>query len=152
MLRESIGAAPGAHPRSRGEHGAGSETLPPVPGSSPLARGTRSCRPPCRPSVRLIPARAGNTTHFLFSPLQPWAHPRSRGEHDTRLPVRGIEEGSSPLARGTPNTYGVKPSYVGLIPARAGNTRATSTSPPKNRAHPRSRGEHQGNPGGERQQ
>ena len=51
-------------------------------------------------------------------------------------------EGSSPLARGTRRGLYRWPRFGGLIPARAGNTLGSSSSPQPNRAHPRSRGEH----------
>ena len=50
--------------------------------------------------------------------------------------------GSSPLARGTPAEFVAKQLLVGLIPARAGNTRSPPSALPERRAHPRSRGEH----------
>ena len=70
------------------------------------------------------------------------AHPRSRGEH---LSVRfgdGLSLGSSPLARGTRKAALDKATLAGLIPARAGNTNNTEIYEFKDRAHPRSRGEH----------
>ena len=53
-------------------------------------------------------------------------------------------EGSSPLARGTLRTFFFRPCNRGLIPARAGNTRAYALGKEDRRAHPRSRGEHIG--------
>ena len=50
--------------------------------------------------------------------------------------------GSSPLARGTPSSSIYGASLIGLIPARAGNTRAIRHPRCPCRAHPRSRGEH----------
>ena len=50
--------------------------------------------------------------------------------------------GSSPLARGTLHHALPADSNVGLIPARAGNTRNIIAHMQRNRAHPRSRGEH----------
>ena len=52
------------------------------------------------------------------------------------------EGGSSPLARGTPDTVLRSMVKVGLIPARAGNTRCALARGLGGRAHPRSRGEH----------
>ena len=90
----------------------------------------------------LIPARAGNTTRFLFLPLQPWAHPRSRGEHYPGAMLAYLRRGSSPLARGTLAAVEVAVDNPGLIPARAGNTSTASACSRAWRAHPRSRGEH----------
>ena len=50
--------------------------------------------------------------------------------------------GSSPLARGTRAGLDMAFGVDGLIPARAGNTRACAANTPSTRAHPRSRGEH----------
>ncbi len=50
--------------------------------------------------------------------------------------------GSSPLARGTRCGGQAKASRLGLIPARAGNTKSAGTHPMPSWAHPRSRGEH----------
>ena len=52
------------------------------------------------------------------------------------------KSGSSPLARGTPETGCSERLFAGLIPARAGNTRGIPPGTWKARAHPRSRGEH----------
>ena len=61
VLRESIGHAPAAHPRSRGEHAHCAITAGRRHGSSPLARGTRNEISKRVKNGRLIPARAGNT-------------------------------------------------------------------------------------------
>ena len=70
------------------------------------------------------------------------AHPRSRGEHWALFQILTDGEGSSPLARGTPNRTIDDIDTIGLIPARAGNTRASPCHRSYRRAHPRSRGEH----------
>ena len=132
----------GAHPRSRGEH-AGTFHLPnSKPGSSPLARGTRAQEGGRGGGGGLIPARAGNTFRAVCSCCGSGAHPRSRGEH---LLGRGDSErswGSSPLARGTPCASIFVERMPGLIPARAGNTYASTRERSNAWAHPRSRGEH----------
>ena len=73
------------------------------------------------------------------------AHPRSRGEHSSRVKTKTAPTGSSPLARGTPSSVITGATTGGLIPARAGNTAFRDPSLPNNRAHPRSRGEHVAN-------
>ena len=93
-------------------------------GSSPLARGTPGLWFRAKGWRGLIPARAGNTTGKGFGVSLPGAHPRSRGEHLKEIRDALIDDGSSPLARGTlfqPGSAGV---IRGLIPARAGNTPA----------------------------
>ena len=131
-----------AHPRSRGEHRNIAEDALKTLGSSPLARGTHPQMIPTDWAFGLIPARAGNT--LFFEPLAIWfrAHPRSRGEHVGAVVLNSMLMGSSPLARGTLVVLGVQPDPRGLIPARAGNTKCQPNFWATNRAHPRSRGEH----------
>ena len=76
--------------------------------------------------------------------VPPWAHPRSRGEHPLLEAPLHRGWGSSPLARGTHHRTGAQAQDEGLIPARAGNTWGILGSDRRARAHPRSRGEHDG--------
>ena len=91
-------------------------------GSSPLARGTLILIPPPYRSVGLIPARAGNTRWRGRFASGCRAHPRSRGEHIAGFDREMVEQGSSPLARGTQDRLTFASFASGLIPARAGNT------------------------------
>ena len=131
-----------ARPLARGEHSDRTTQNDLQQGSSPLARGPHGAVPVDSDRPRLIPARAGNTASCAVKSLAVRAHPRSRGEHE--YPGGGwyLDKGSSPLARGTqlPTLWCVL--CCGLIPARAGNTIATSCLKRARRAHPRSRGEH----------
>ena len=70
------------------------------------------------------------------------AHPRSRGEHTPEELLEGVVEGSSPLTRGA--RLASLPAWFvpRLIPAHAGSTMNPVRKSVKNRAHPRSRGEH----------
>ena len=70
------------------------------------------------------------------------AHPLARGEHSDRTTQNDLQQGSSPLARGTRTPVPSPVLHRGLIPARAGNTRPSSQARFQTRAHPRSRGEH----------
>ena len=133
-----------AHPRSREEHSSTARISKPPPGSSPLARGTRHSRTTARVSPGLIPARAGNTHRGSPGYLSCWAHPRSRGEHVFQAFGEVSEQGSSPLARGTPENLVWATGGEGLIPARAGNINAVFLFLNAGGAHPRSRGEHGG--------
>ena len=110
-----------AHPRSRGEHPLVNSRRLCRSGSSPLARGTLPEVTLDDGSVRLIPARAGNTPLRWHTPLRSTAHPRSRGEHRFCVFWCWTGCGSSPLARGTP----------------LGDRQRGRRTP-----HPRSRGEH----------
>ena len=135
-------SAPGAHPRSRGEHFGLARLSPCRTGSSPLARGTPGSRASSHQRHGLIPARAGNTDSLAVSPNFTRAHPRSRGEHDDYQCVCGGAPGSSPLARGTLTLRILHSHRAGLIPARAGNTELRGAGAVDVGAHPRSRGEH----------
>ena len=102
---------PGAHPRSRGEHQEPTPSKCSSTGSSPLARGTPTATTTKPHDSGLIPARAGNTYRHDRCTRRQWAHPRSRGEHATRLASGSRRLGSSPLARGT--LYGVSTDITG---------------------------------------
>ena len=135
-----------AHPRSRGEHTVLSPGKIPRRGSSPLARGTPSGKSRSKRLLGLIPARAGNTPARSVKAMHGWAHPRSRGEHSRPLGEGDAWVGSSPLARGTLEANRHLRHQLGLIPARAGNTRNRIPQGQPHRAHPRSRGEHRALP------
>ena len=125
----SVAGVPGAHPRSRGEHSVLVRARAWSLGSSPLARGTHTNRDSSLYRVGLIPARAG-TTFIKASALNLLgAHPRSRGDHPPRLPRPSLILGSSPLARGPRLLHGRHEPGSGLIPARAGTTRAAPLPP-----------------------
>ena len=90
-----------AHPRSRGEHDPFQPSGDHRPGSSPLARGTRTSPLLFSIAAGLIPARAGNTISQADAMDAVRAHPRSRGEHPRKKVSVASKWGSSPLARGT---------------------------------------------------
>ena len=94
-------------------------------------------------SARLIPAHAGKTAQDPYGRETLAAHPRSRGENDTRLIAGMGPQGSSPLTRGKPHTWPAQPVRTRLIPAHAGKTHGSVTSRASTPAHPRSRGENQ---------
>ena len=131
-----------AHPRSRGEHGFYHRIHSRVVGSSPLARGTWPADSCVLPSIRLIPARAGNIRILRGRGRCSSAHPRSRGEHAARRVSSLGTPGSSPLARGTSKKRRLPAVTPRLIPARAGNMEVVQTEVVLAPAHPRSRGEH----------
>ena len=111
-------------------------------GSSPLARGTLRGDPGRGSQRRFIPAGAGNTPSRRMT-IPGWAvHPRWRGEH-AELGVDAVDDvGSSPLARGTPNSRRSAEIELRFIPAGAGNTMAFFIATPPPTVHPRWRGEH----------
>ena len=108
-----------------------------------------------------IPARAGFTLCDDCRRDKVEDHPRSRGVYSATAPplgtpsgssplARGLRPapgpwasdacGSSPLARGLPHVRHVQDSTPGIIPARAGFTRAHGRGSFPTRDHPRSRG------------
>ena len=74
-----------------------------------------------------------------------WAHPRSRGENVTDAVRAFTGDGSSPLTRGKRRVPSFQIFLVGLIPAHAGKTAKSSSQILFAWAHPRSRGENNGN-------
>ena len=151
------------HPRWRGEHSAVSSHELCRGGSSPLARGTRSCRSKNQGVVRFIPAGAGNTgAAGIFADSHAGSSPLARGTPGgARLVPKGrrfipagagntwrhrshcgADDGSSPLARGTPHRMCINVDLRRFIPAGAGNTLGTQLLRHWHPVHPRWRGEH----------
>ncbi len=89
------------YPRWRGEHRLLRRKSRLTSGLSPLARGTQFtvCLIPAL--CRFIPAGAGNTIPKSSSFGTIPVYPRWRGEHDMNAEGMTIENGLSPLARGT---------------------------------------------------
>ena len=133
-----------AHPRSRGENSASALAFSRPHGSSPLTRGKRSVTVPVNITARLIPAHAGKTYCQDCRALILPAHPRSRGENLVSAVQVGNAGGSSPLTRGKRAGHGRGPGPEGLIPAHAGKTGCRLARGIGARAHPRSRGENDG--------
>lgn len=105
-----------AHPRSHGEHAIAALENNPEEGSSPLARGTSRDSPAGFRKVRLIPARAGNTSKTLSRRLAPpllHSTHRDRGTNVRRpmpyalpLPIpesRDLRNSSTSVMRRTPS-------------------------------------------------
>ena len=90
-------------------------------GSSPPGRGKLSFTANLLDLCRLIPARAGKTSHGPDHRLASTAHPRAGGENADRAIARAI----------APR----------LIPARAGKTVPAGRSCERHKAHPRAGGE-----------
>ena len=109
-------------------------------GSSPLARGLHRGLVGEITDWRIIPARAGFTPVPVRGRTRVPDHPRSRGVYWVDDYLREADLGSSPLARGLPRAADGQELLAGIIPARAGFTRASGRLPPEYRDHPRSRG------------
>ena len=130
------------HPRWRGEHYAMPCLVSGPSGSSPLARGTLDPGAVEDRELRFIPAGAGNTKWAGHGFTFPTVHPRWRGEHSSSEAGARVGSGSSPLARGTPETATQKGHLHRFIPAGAGNTRNLTNRLRDAPVHPRWRGEH----------
>ena len=121
-MSHAMTCATPVHPRTRGEHRARPRAI--------------------LKSARFIPARAGNTPELDLLEVGHAVHPRTRGEHMTINIDSMVENGSSPHARGTPRAGGDGRLQQRFIPARAGNTRRSSSRTFSIAVHPRTRGEH----------
>ena len=109
-------------------------------GSSPLARGLLSGQKPIHIPNRIIPARAGFTAGLRVGSSILADHPRSRGVYFCLAYSSAPISGSSPLARGLHAAYMATCGINGIIPARAGFTRAVVWDARCRKDHPRSRG------------
>ena len=132
------------HPRSRRENTHADSIDGTSVGSSPLARGKRGHHRTRRSDRRLIPAHAGKTERTRAAAQASEAHPRSRGENESKEEGDNVVNGSSPLTRGKPAEHLVSEAPDRLIPAHAGKTSCCSGDAPGEGAHPRSRGENHG--------
>ena len=90
-------------------------------GSSPLARGTLTCKTHLLQTYRFIPACAGNSQYSTSIPTATTVHPRLRGE----LAGRGLN----------------RKIFTRFIPACAGNSQAVGIPLKVFLVHPRLRGE-----------
>ena len=110
------------HPRLRGELFFVDEVLPGDTGSSPLTRGTLALRIQGLPTMRFIPAYAGNSQRSNRWNHQSPVHPRLRGELQAIFRLGEISDGSSPLTRGTQGCSKTFDDGCRFIPAYAGNS------------------------------
>ena len=92
------------HPRSRGVYWCAGPLARPAGGSSPLARGLPGTTGRWCPAGGIIPARAGFTRRGDSAPEAGADHPRSRGVYPTATTPSSDSAGSSPLARGLPDS------------------------------------------------
>ena len=89
------------YPRWRGEHWRCWRISDSERGLSPLARGTLVWFQLPHGTPRFIPAGAGNTINRSRRIILPPVYPRWRGEHRTAVGAGYLQDGLSPLARGT---------------------------------------------------
>ena len=111
-----------------------------VIGSSPRVRGK-----PLRPlthsyTVRIIPARAGQTVSTCIFAITDSDHPRACGANTQTLIGLTGESGSSPRVRGKLALLRVHAAGGRIIPARAGQTIGRLKAPSWTTDHPRACG------------
>ena len=97
-----------------------------LPGTSPRARGKQGGLLLDFRKQRNIPACAGKTEAAEAVPPENAEHPRVRGENASMLSVTDNPPGTSPRARGKPQTTPAVVSPMRNIPACAGKTGAAS--------------------------
>ena len=129
------------HPRVRGEQQPASNSVAPVRGSSPRARGTDVAPDHGHLRCGIIPACAGNRCPRFGRASRGGDHPRVRGEQFKVKQYATGQAGSSPRARGTGGALLGDLATAGIIPACAGNRGRKSRRPTSVRDHPRVRGE-----------
>ena len=133
-----------AHPRVCGEnYRPDAETLPTV-GSSPRVRGKLQALKDTGLTERIIPACAGKTSPKTRRLAKRRDHPRVCGENSTALDADSTASGSSPRVRGKHGRWVLRPVNEGIIPACAGKTKRSFTSPVSGSDHPRVCGENLG--------
>jgi len=109
-------------------------------GLSPLARGNLLAAAGALPTSGTIPARAGQPSCLPTTAMPDRDYPRSRGATMYTPITFSDGAGLSQLARGNLSAGIGKCSYVGTIPARAGQPRPTRTRSATSMDYPRSRG------------
>ena len=112
-------------------------------GSSPHPRGAHWRSSFAVLVSRIIPASAGSTSGLEEPCRNNQDHPRIRGEHPDLGALDVFEAGSSPHPRGAPKSLDKESPEIRIIPASAGSTSASTSSPTPRGDHPRIRGEHE---------
>ena len=136
----STGAFFWAYPRSRGGTRLASLSKWFKMGLSPLARGNHSGLAHSSGLMGPIPARAGEPQDRQRILGAFWAYPRSRGGTTTWGRHSSRYRGLSPLARGNRPQRQALMSFLGPIPARAGEPIYLLAASNLAWAYPRSRG------------
>ena len=134
-----------AHPRACGENDNPRTGNWKNLGSSPRVRGKLVVAYRAQAHRGLIPARAGKTWNAATSASHTGAHPRACGENLTGKTAEADAAGSSPRVRGKLGGGLAGRLGLGLIPARAGKTLASTQSRSPGPAHPRACGENMSN-------
>ena len=128
------------HPRACGANHLQRHRLLFALGSSPRVRGKRQRQREGRARLRIIPARAGQTSCSARQvPASP-DHPRACGANSLSESVASDASGSSPRVRGKLRQPQHQHRQDRIIPARAGQTSSRWASPRTAPDHPRACG------------
>ena len=136
-----VGLGQSVHPRACGEQDGDRTARMGLIGSSPRLRGTGRLLRFASPSLRFIPAPAGNRRLPRCRTPPGSVHPRACGEQLLSQSEGASGLGSSPRLRGTERPWPNRKPQQRFIPAPAGNSsgrRASATLAP---VHPRACGE-----------
>ena len=128
------------HPRACGANRTGPHDHFTLLGSSPRVRGQRRQAIHASRRRRIIPARAGPTSHPPSTCRCRTDHPRACGANLLEDLGGGGLRGSSPRVRGQRNVRMCVWTTVRIIPARAGPTERTLRRPQYDADHPRACG------------
>ena len=109
-------------------------------GSSPRVRGKRETALDKALTLRIIPARAGQTDFRRLEALPPSDHPRACGANPGMFSSRSVRAGSSPRVRGKRALANAWTPERRIIPARAGQTCLISLMSASSSDHPRACG------------
>ena len=135
-----LNITPSDHPRACGAN----ETYCPLwmitQGSSPRVRGKHCRSVPARCRIRIIPARAGQTTMRRHCPPSTPDHPRACGANPPTGTQAKTPTGSSPRVRGKRGELPVHRTLLRIIPARAGQTCILGANGVPRPDHPRACG------------
>ena len=129
-----------AYPRGRGGNDGTRGVTTVINGLSPRTRGKRRLLPVRCADTGPIPADAGETPNATRKPRAPRAYPRGRGGNAPAPSLTLNPLGLSPRTRGKQIDQRVQLAQQGPIPADAGETTITTTTPRRRRAYPRGRG------------
>ncbi len=109
-------------------------------GSSPRVRGKRRRPRPAHQTIRIIPARAGQTRRRTARYRPNPDHPRACGANPPTQSATPSSPGSSPRVRGKPASPSPTSSTRRIIPARAGQTCVRTRDGVPSSDHPRACG------------
>ena len=117
--------SPTDHPRACGANGSMTCAFRSCSGSSPRMRGKPAEVEETATGVRIIPAHAGQTALRRHPCTREPDHPRACGANTGKDAEKHFKDGSSPRMRGKPERRRQRHAGRRIIPAHAGQTRAS---------------------------